>query len=256
MAKGVYTYINKKWTPEIDQFLLKHKNLKKEELYTLLKREFPELDVTYCAMKNQCSRIGAVMFKSYHGATKQKSLYSERVKKGYVQIKIGFNPSTWWSKAKWVYVESHPWEWNEIEPTDNFYFLDGNNRNFDPNNIVKVKMRERGVFATEGGIVPGQPQISMQNLLRARLKLAMLDRGEKLGLVKALNSQVGRYFKEEHRRKHNAWYKKFYSDPENRERRNAYARKKWHEKKNDPEFKAKVKQWKKNTKLRAKGLIP
>ena len=46
MAKGCYQYPVQKWTPEINQFLLEHKLLPREELYALLLKEYPNIDTT------------------------------------------------------------------------------------------------------------------------------------------------------------------------------------------------------------------
>ena len=254
MDKGCYQYPVQKWTPEVNQFLLEHKTLPREELYALLLKEYPNIDTTLTGMKNQCSRIGAVLCNKPHGTTAQKPLYTERVKKGYVQIKVGINPSVWWSKAKWVYLETHPWEWPELDITDNFFFLDGNNRNFDPDNIVKIKMKERTVFINEGGIVPGHPELSMKNLLDAKLKIALLDRGEKLGLVRNYSLQVGRCFRQDFKDRHRAWYKKYYSNPENRKRRNAKALETYHRIKNTPEFKESRRRYRATKKLKLKEM--
>jgi hypothetical protein len=115
-------------------------------------------------------------------------------------------------------------------------------------------MKERTVFINEGGIVPGHPELSMQNLLNAKLKIALLDRGEKLGLVRNYSSQVGRYFRQDFKDRHRAWYKKYYSNPENRKRRNAKALETYHRIKNTPEFKESRRRYRATRKLKLKEM--
>lgn len=185
-------YKNQKWTDEYIDFLFTLSDASKKDRLRLFKERFPESDFTINAISTKMCEVRATKKRNF--ACNRKPLYSEQIKKGYVRIKVA-QPSVWWQKQKWVYVETHPYEWNDIEETDTFYFLDGNNRNFNPENIVRVKRKEQGPFQMCGGVVPGHPELTYQHLLQARLKLAQLDLGEKIGLVK--NYGGGRRFKED-----------------------------------------------------------
>ena len=191
-------YFRKVWSPERNQWLLDHKDMIKNEMYKLFLETFPECnDVTYIAFKNQCSRVGAsyTVNNCWRGDRKPRPLYSEQQKKGYIRIKIA-QPNVWISKSKWVYLETHPWEYEEImNERSNYIFLDGNNRNFSPENIERVPLKIMGVFNSFGGCEKGQPEITKLNLLRAKHKVALLDAGDKLGLTVSFG--VGRRFRDE-----------------------------------------------------------
>lgn len=222
--KPKYTYYSPVWTPERQKWLIENtKGLKRQEAYELFCKAFPDVNVTLVAVSNQRSRLRCAEYVCPHGSTKRRPLYSERVKQGYAQIKVA-QPSTWWSKAKWVYVATHPEEAGEFLETDSFYFLDGNVNNFDPDNIALVHRKEQCLFMAEGGIVPGHPEETRLNLLRARLRLAQLDAGEKAGLVVIHGNS--RVFREELNRKaRERFKKKYHSDEEFLTRYRQYVKK-------------------------------
>lgn len=168
-----------KWKSEYLAFIDGTKGQKREEAYEQFCAKFPDADITPTAFYNQRSRSG-VSDKKPHGPNKRCELFAERLKCGYVVIKIA-ESNVWVSKARWVYQNAHPED--KLEPKDNIFFLDRNNRNFDPENLLKVRSRERTLFLAEGGVAD-DPEETRLNLARARLKLAQLDLGEKLGIVK------------------------------------------------------------------------
>lgn len=210
-----YRYKNQKWTEEMDSFLMAHKDMPRQEVFSLFHEKWP--DISFTAMNNQRSRIGAVAHKVQHPSTRSRPLYSEHIKRGYVFVKVA-EPSVWWSKAKFVYVATHPEEAGSYLETDCFYFLDGNNRNFDWKNIVRVHRKEQTVFQSMGGTVPGNPELTLLHLAQARLKLAMLDAGEDIpGTV--VKTKSGRKFREERNKKANEkrmW--RYHNDPEYRKK--------------------------------------
>lgn len=172
-------HFRKVWDKEKHDWIFSHKDMSRNEAYKLFCQAFPGVDVSPCGFFNERSRIGAAP-KLKHGSTKQCPLYSEHTKKGYVRIKIA-QPNVWISKAKWVYMETHPWE--DFGERSNYVFLDGNRRNFAPKNIERVPLRLMCVFCNLGGVEPGRPEITKLRIAQAKLKVAMLDAGEKLGLV-------------------------------------------------------------------------
>lgn len=171
----------KVWNDDTNGFLLKNKDMvfNHKAFYEAFMKEFPASRVTYCAFKNQCSRLGVVSRKNPHGACKCRPLYSEQVKKGYVRIKIA-QPNVWISKAKWVYMETHPWE-DCSEPSE-YIFLDGNTRNFHPDNIERVLKCLQTIFYQFGGKAD-MPEVTRFRITQAKLKKALLDKGEQIGLV-------------------------------------------------------------------------
>ena len=181
------------WTEETNGWLIAHKELNKDydKMLRLFLEAFPESRVSRDALKTQCSVIGVAQKRNdkfRHPCS--RPLYSEHVKKGYVQIKIA-EPSIWCSKAKWVYMETHPWE-DFTEPSM-YIFLDGNNRNFHPLNIERLPRKLCAIFNGMGGTSGGADVVRLR-IAQAKLKMATLDAGEKLGLV--CNHGGGRAFKE------------------------------------------------------------
>ena len=173
-------HFRKIWDEEKNNFLKSTKGMTRERAYKLFCEKWPEADVTAVAFYNQRSRMGAAGKATYLGTRKARPLYSEQEKKGYVRIKIA-QPSVWVSKAKWVYMETHPWE--DFSERSNYIFLDGDTRNYSPENIERVPLSLMGIFCGLGGTVPGEPELTRLNLLRARLKVAQLDALEKCGQV-------------------------------------------------------------------------
>jgi hypothetical protein len=187
-----------KWKAEWLAFIDTTKGQKTDEAYKDFVARFPESDITLWGFRKQRSRSGA-SDKKPHGTNKRAALFEERTKGGYVMIKIA-EPDKWISKARYVYQNAHPEE--EIEKNAQFYFLDRNNRNFDPANIIKVDARERTIFMLEGGVAD-DPAETRLHLAMAKLRLAQLDLGEKIGDV--IDYGAGRKTKEEHR-SHSAEY--------------------------------------------------
>lgn len=182
-----------KWRPEWLAFINETRG-NTDKLYEQFREKFPEADITLTAFRNQRSRSGA-SDKKPHGTNKRAALFEERTKSGYVMIKIA-EPDKWISKARYVYQNAHPEE--EVKKNSQFYFLDRNNRNFDPANIIKVDARERTIFMLEGGIAD-DPAETRLHLALAKLRLAQLDLGEKIGDV--IDYGAGRKTKEEFRRR-------------------------------------------------------
>ena len=188
----------KVWTDELNAWLLTTKGMKPGDAYALFLATFPEItDVTRCAFSNQRSRMGAAgKCTNPNFSRKPRPLWSEQIKKGYVRIKIA-QPNVWVSKAKWVYMETHPWE--DFAERSNYVFLDGDTRNFAPANIERVPLRLMGVFNEMGGCTRGNPEATRLRLLLVRSFVARLDAGERMGLV--VRQGTGRKFREERNRK-------------------------------------------------------
>lgn len=201
------------WDAEKNAAVLKTKGMGRAEALALFRSMYPNTDITDTAFFNQRSRLRAGQRISPHGSTKARPLYSEQEKKGYVRIKIA-QPNVWVMKSKWVYMETHPWE--DFTESSNYIFLDGNTRNFAPDNIERVPLKLMGIFCGMGGTVPGAPELTRLNILRAKLKVAQLDALEKHGTVVQYGS--GR----KDRKEVAARQRKYYS--ENREKIKRYAR--------------------------------
>lgn len=184
MKDGTYKYVNSKWTDEIKQWMKDNiRGVEKYEAWELFHSVWGNTGISFNGFLEMRSRLKLSPFTRQSYSTKCRPLYSEQIKKGYVRIKVAM-PNVWWSKAKWVYLETHPEELKNIQENDCFYFLDGNNRNFDPDNIFLVHRREQAIFQYFGGVVKDDPQQTKIHLLQARLKLTRLDKMQDIGQIK------------------------------------------------------------------------
>lgn len=172
-------HFRKCWDDEKHRFLLDHKDMDRKELYGLFCRTFERTDISFCAVMNERSRIGAAP-KRPHGSTRQRPLYSEQEKKGYIRIKVA-QPNVWIMKARWVYEETHPGY--IYSKNDVFYFLDGDSRNFSPDNIEVMKRQWQTLFQQFGGTVEDNPELTRLHILQAGLKYKTFDFAEKNGLT-------------------------------------------------------------------------
>jgi|GEM_PF-1354472 len=176
------------WNEETDGFLVSHRKITGTDYDRLLKlflEAFPDSRVTKCAIKNECSRLRLCKPQNPH-PTRHRPLYSEHLKKGYVRIKIA-EPNVWVSKSKWVYMETHPWE--DFSERSNYIFLDGDTRNFSPENIERVPLKLMGIYNLTGGVAKGCPELTRVRIAQARLKQRLMDSGEKVGLVVVVNGK-------------------------------------------------------------------
>ena len=140
----------------------------------------------------------------------------------------------WWPKQKFIWVASHPGEPFDIR--NQFVFLDGDNRNFSVDNIMKVDHRVMGMLNRNyGGLKKGDPELNRAIILEIMLKLAYLDKAEKAGLT--TNYGVGRMLREDRNRL--ARERNARLTPEQRAKRNEYVKQRYQVLKNDPEWKAK-----------------
>ena len=126
----------RKWTDEQLDFLMKNKELNSTDLTERLNVKF---GTTYTrgAVVDKRSEIHAVKKSRIK---KGLPLYSEIEKKGYIWIKVQEYPCKWLPKQKYVWLKEHPGE--KVENNDVFIFLDMNNRNFNPANIIKINRKD------------------------------------------------------------------------------------------------------------------
>ena len=231
-------FTKKKWTKEQEDWLIEHKDIRgKMLMYEMFKNAFPDATFTVNAISTKRTELGAYgnVRDRYSNA---RPLYSERVKKGYVQIKV--SRCEWWSKQKWVWVATHPGEPFDIR--NQFIFLDGNNRNFSVDNIMKVDHRVMGVLNRNyGGIVPGTPELNRAIILEIMLKLAYLDKAEKEGLT--TDYGVGRMLREDRNRL--ARERNARLTPEQKARRREYAKARYHINIQNPEWRERNRAYKK-----------
>ena len=225
----------KVWDAEKLAFVKATKGLHRLDAMATFFAAYPELrgDVSETAFFNQRSRVGASDKRpnAYKGGRTPRPVGAEQIKKGYVRIKVA-QPNVWWPKAKWVYHNAHPDE--DLSERSNYIFLDGDNRNFAPENIRRVPLRAMGVFGSMGGRAEGDPEATAARFAMALLKQAELDAGERLGLV--VKKGAGRRFREDVNAYARKMNKAVTADPERRAKRAEKARQYLAEKRLDPEW--------------------
>ena len=170
------------WDSTKTNWLIKSKGMRRRDAWELFKKEFPDTSISELAFYNQRSRVGASdksKTKSSHNR-QPRPLYSEQIKNNRVRIKVA-QPNVWWPKSRWVYMETHPWE--DFSERYNYIFLDGDLRNFDPDNIDRLPINLMGIFNRTGGVIKGHPELTRLNMAKAKLHKAILDAGEKTGEV-------------------------------------------------------------------------
>ena len=178
-------HFRKIWDKEKHDFILKNKELPRKELYELFLKQFPEAsDVTFTAFCNERSRIKAASrVNVYHRSRKAKPLFSEHVKKDYVLIKIA-QPSVWIFKHWYIWNQTHP-ENTVIPKKEVVVFLDLDNRNFNPDNLLKVSRSlivriNNGKF---GKLEKGNAEHNRLVIKLAEMEKLIFDRGEQFGLI-------------------------------------------------------------------------
>lgn len=192
----------KLWDKQKNDFMIEHKTMGNLELFSLVCERFPECaGITFNAFCKARSRAGASLVTKPYQSRRKISIGDETVQRGYVYVKTEKGNV---QKNKIVYMENHP-EYVE-EAGDQFVFLDGDNRNFDPENIFLLKNREKSIFQFCGGTCKGNPEATRINILRARLKIAELDLAEKAGLV--CNYGSGRQLKDDRNEKSRTYSKR------------------------------------------------
>lgn len=225
------------WDDEKNAFVKSTKGMTPGDAYAAFLERYPGIDVTRVAFCNQRSRLGAAgVCTNPNFARTPKPLYSEQIKKGLVRIKIA-QPNVWISKAQFVYMQAHPEE--DYSERSNYIFLDGDTRNFNPDNIARVSLKIIGIFVQMGGTVRGNAEATRIRLAQAKLKSATYDLGEKIGTVVTVGHT--RMFRKDRNEKARTYQRKAAADPERKKRRNEKAREYERQRKaNDPEYREKL----------------
>lgn len=248
-------HFRKIWDKQKQDFLMEHKEDPIKECYRLFLQTFPEAhDVTETAFRNERSRIGAISEKyktqnKNHSSRTPKPLFSEHTKKGYVKIKIE-QPNKWMFKHHYVW-----WQKTGHKPDSKkeiVIFLDGNNRNFNFENLFIMPKKCIAIFNNKNissGTIPGNPQATKINAMNAILIHKIFNAGRKTGLV---SESTGRFKtdtneyqknrmrnltpkqKEIEKERRQKYWQKIKSDPQRHEELKAKRRemyKKWKQKK-------------------------
>lgn len=223
------------WDAETNGFIIENKSMNEDynAFYSAFMERFPDSGVTFTAFKNQVSRLKCGRYRRKDFSTRIRPLYSEQEKKHYVRIKIG-EPSVWISKAQWVWLATHPaeaWEHFSNQKKYLYVFLDGNNRNFAPDNIECVERAIIGIISQQFKLGT-DPEENKIRILQAKI----LHESNLLGVKIGTHIQCGTYIRSKERLRQEtrkAWHK--LSPEERRKRARVSSRKQWEKIKNDPE---------------------
>ena len=211
-----WTRRDKKWTDEMTEFvksvcpLREHGINSRKELAEEINKRFGR-KFTDKAVCSHCYENGIQLGLCYSNSDvprgskhwRHRPVGSFQIKKDYVRIKV-------------VWEQNHPGESAEGKTV---IFMDGNNRNFDPNNLECVERGELSVMSAMGCTAESTREERELFLLRARLICAK---------SKILGS------KEATRLRNKMNYEKKKDDPEVKARRSAYAKKRMAEIMADP----------------------
>lgn len=182
----------RKWTEDIDAFLRANTPIPVGGSAELLAEVNAAFDsaFTLAALKGYCADAGITICgrtSAPRGAShwRHRPVGSERTSKGYIVIKTA-EPDVWEPKQRVVWRENHPGE--EISADDVFIFLDGDTRNFTPENIFKISRRHIGPFNSARGVSPGYPEETRVRILWAAADSLTRDLGERTGAIVRVGS--------------------------------------------------------------------
>lgn len=223
-----WTRRDKKWTDEMTEFvksvcpLREHGINSLKELAEEINKRFGR-EFTDKAVCSHCYENGIQLGLCYSNSDvprgskhwRHRPVGSFQIKKDYVRIKVA-EPNRWMQYQRYVWEQHHPGESAEGKTV---IFMDGNNRNFDPNNLECVERGELSVMSAMGCTAESTREERELFLLRARLICAK---------SKILGS------KEATRLRNKMNYEKKKDDPEVKARRSAYAKKRMAEIMADP----------------------
>lgn len=240
------THFRKVWDEEKNNWLIEHKDMNRKEAYELFMSIYPDSEVSFTAFCNQRSRTGAVTVHTSHGSTIARPLYSEHEKKGYIFIKVA-QPNVWIPKSKFIYEQSRN---VKLQKDDYVVFLDGDIRNFNPENLYLTKKGNIGILNGQfGGLKKGDPEGNLVRIKQAELFRLMMDKARKIdglcyksGQLKSHEKAVRMARLEKNRDEYNGKQRTYYriyierikKDPEayaEYMRKQRIRQKKWYEKK-------------------------
>lgn len=218
-----------KWTAEIQDWL-KARCPVREHGYTKRKEVLDELNATFGtdftekAFVTHCYESGIQLGLAASNSNiprgekhwRYRPVGSFQTKKGYVRIKVA-EPNVWMQYQRYVWEQNHPGESAEGMTV---IFMDGNTRNFDPDNLERVTRGELSVMSELGHTAEMSREEREICLLRARIAIAK-------------GTLVGREEANAIRRK--AYYERVKNTPEFKSSRKAYAHRKHLERMADPE---------------------
>mgnify|MGYP003317400788 CR=1 FL=1 len=185
-------HFRKVWTEEMHAWMRNNLKSPKSQMYQDFLSAFPEIkDVTFTAFLNESCRAGAVFYKNKNSASrKARPIGSEQIKKGFVRVKVA-QPNVWKFKSHIVWEQAHPGETVDSK-TELVVFLDGNSRNFAPENLKKVSRKVIPIVNNNqifGSSTPkGDPVEMKMRIAYAEHYLQLFDCYRKAGMLSSSGS--------------------------------------------------------------------
>jgi hypothetical protein len=180
----------KKWTAEIKEWLDAHtplpKGKAKTDLLNELNAKFHTNFTKNAFTSFLCSQKISLGIKPWQAGVRRgianynhREIGTEREKKGYIQIKTA-EPDVWRMKHVVIWEQTHN---DTVAPyTETVIFLDGNNRNFNPDNLYKLT---RGELVTLNQKYPATSNREERLIYIALVKQrrALLKKARRAGLT-------------------------------------------------------------------------
>ena len=115
------------------------------------------------------SKVKNTMFKKGNIPSNHKEVGTERITcDGYVEVKVA-EPGTWMTKQRYIYEQYHH---TKLDSDEVVIFLDGNKRNFDIDNLYRIKRSALARYCQDG-LYTNNKDISLAAARIAELKDTM-----------------------------------------------------------------------------------
>ena len=173
-----------KWTQSINQWIMDRCPLR-EHGYTSRQQFLDELNQAFgtsfsiCSFSTHVYDAGIQLGLANSDTTvvrgtahwRHRPVGSLQTKKGYVRIKVA-EPNVWMQYQRYIWEQHHP---GESADGKTVIFLDGDNRNFSPDNLECITRKEMAVMNEMGNRAGLSREERIAILTMARIKLAKSD---------------------------------------------------------------------------------
>ena len=256
MTEKKWTQKNKKWSDEIVEWVKsicparEHGFNNRQEIIDEINRRFGrQFNMrAFCTHVYECGiHLGFARSQVVTGEKhwRHRNVGELQIKKDYVRIKVA-EPNKWMQYQRYVWEQTHPGQSAEGRRV---IFMDGNNRNFSPDNLECITKAEQTMMNNLGCTASSTRAEREVFLLRARL---LLKKSEIMGGARENQRQHQKLYYErnkdtpEYKAKVHAQYLKrkerYQNDPEYRKEQqnkaNSYRKKHYAE---SPEWRERVK---------------
>lgn len=180
-------HVERRWTQEIDEFILARcpvvspegKTKLLEDVNRTFGRDFTRTALTtHCTDRRMDLGIKTWQSAGRHGVLRGMANYNhrpvgaEQVKKGYVRVKVA-EPNVWRMKNHVVWERAHPGETVDNK-RETVIFVDGDNRNFAPENLCKITRRVLQ-WLNQTKSLGDDTEKNMVNIAYAQMRLKLRD---------------------------------------------------------------------------------